>query len=514
MRRSTQFKTTSSAYVFVKAPGTSKDEETAGNVSNRIAALKEPDEITSEDSADVYSVKNLYDGLTKSQKSLISDERKSKLDKCVSRIEYIDLYGKYSEAAIPVQNLIEGLPEAENVTLEDEEQVKAAMDAYDALTPWEAKKIVDTTKLSSAEKTIADIRYNIKLHGNVSFTGRWVIGEDERPVIDVSMYGEPLGEDYYKIGFVKKGTSTVQSVLHSSGNYKIVITGQSPYYGRIVSTDYLVVDSIYDNETTTDIPDPDDDPAVYPGTDTPGTGDGTTTGTTPGTTIIPGQQKTGYGEGGTAVGKGASAEVAEKAITSSTSDEGPKGSTFAPLLFGGAKQTNNSVKCSWKKISGAKTYVIYGNLCGKKNKPVRLGTSSGSSFTVKKINDKKLKKGTYYKFILVAIDGNNKVVSTSKTIYAATSGGKNGNYKKITTKAKKDKVTLKIGKTFKLGAKQVASSKKLKVKKKRAVSYETGNAKVATVSAKGVIKAVGKGSCYIYVYAQNGVYKRIKVTVK
>jgi len=44
--------------------------------------------------------------------------------------------------------------------------------------------------------------------------------------------------------------------------------------------------------------------------------------------------------------------------------------------------------------------------------------------------------------------------------------------------------------------------------------YESSNTEVATVNSKGKITAKGKGSCYVYVYAQNGVYKRIKVTVE
>ena len=31
---------------------------------------------------------------------------------------------------------------------------------------------------------------------------------------------------------------------------------------------------------------------------------------------------------------------------------------------------------------------------------------------------------------------------------------------------------------------------------------------------KGVIKAKGKGSCYIYITANSGVYTKVKVTVK
>ncbi|MBQ1406888.1 MAG: Ig-like domain-containing protein, partial [Eubacterium sp.] len=53
-----------------------------------------------------------------------------------------------------------------------------------------------------------------------------------------------------------------------------------------------------------------------------------------------------------------------------------------------------------------------------------------------------------------------------------------------------------------------------KVKKHRKIMYETSNAKVATVSAKGVIKGVKKGTCFVYAYAQDGVCAKIKVTVK
>ena len=59
-----------------------------------------------------------------------------------------------------------------------------------------------------------------------------------------------------------------------------------------------------------------------------------------------------------------------------------------------------------------------------------------------------------------------------------------------------------------------ASSKKSKIKKVLGMRYESTNTKVATVSSKGVIKGVKKGTCYVYAYAQNGIAKKIKVTVK
>lgn len=212
------------------------------------------------------------------------------------------------------------------------------------------------------------------------------------------------------------------------------------------------------------------------------------------------------GAGG-AVGKGASIEFAEKSILASASDEGPKGSKFAPLMLRSTKQAKTSINLTWSKVSGAKKYVIYGNACGKKNKMKKIATVTGKAFNVKKIT-KKLKKGTYHKFMVVALDSKNNVVSSSKVIHVATKGNKkNANPAKLTVRKPK---ALKKGKTHKLAAKQVGKN----VKKHRAIKYETSNAKIATVNAKGKVTAKKKGSCYIYAYAQNGVYKKVKVTVK
>ena len=231
-------------------------------------------------------------------------------------------------------------------------------------------------------------------------------------------------------------------------------------------------------------------------------------------TYAPGANPAQKGKDGTPVGTGASEACANKAITSASSDEGPKGTKFAPLRLKSVKQGKNNIVLTWTKNKKAVRYAVYGNYCGKKYKMKRLSKSvKSNSFNVKKIS-KKLVKGKYYKFIVVALDKNNNVVSTSKVVHVATKGGKVGNHKSVTTKAKKNKVTVKKGKTFKLAGKAVAQSKKLKVKRHRTLKYETSNAKIATVSSKGVIKGKAKGTCYVYAYAQNGVYKKIKVLVK
>ena len=148
------------------------------------------------------------------------------------------------------------------------------------------------------------------------------------------------------------------------------------------------------------------------------------------------------------------------------------------------------------------------------HKVAELG-SGKTTFTVnKKTLKKAIKKGTYYKVWVAALDKDDMVITTSKVVHGATKGGKVGDHKKVTTKAKKNKVSIKAKKTFKLRAKAVAKSKKLKVKKHRGIKYESSNPTVATVNAKGVIKGVKKGTCYVYAYAQNGVAAKIKVTVK
>ena len=223
------------------------------------------------------------------------------------------------------------------------------------------------------------------------------------------------------------------------------------------------------------------------------------------------------GEDGTPYGKGASKAAVDKAITSLASENDPAGTVFGLLQLKVTKTTKNSVTVKWQKVAGAKTYMVYASNCGKKNKCVKVAElgSGKTTFTVnKKTLKKAIKKGTYYKVWVAALDKDDMVITTSKVVHGATKGGKVGDHKKVTTKAKKNKVSIKAKKTFKLRAKAVAKSKKLKVKKHRGIKYESSDPTVATVNPKGVIKGVKKGTCYVYAYAQNGVASKIKVTVK
>ena len=197
-----------------------------------------------------------------------------------------------------------------------------------------------------------------------------------------------------------------------------------------------------------------------------------------------------------------STEQGEQNIISDSGEKDEAGSTFYPLCARQKKVKKNSITFTWNKVKGANSYVVYGFLCGT-HKSQKLTTTTATSYTWKK-----LKKGTYYKIYVVAKNGAD-VISISKKVHVATSGKSYGNVTSVSVKKKS--VKLKKGKTFKLGA---SFKKKGKIRQHRRLSYESTNPAVATVNSSGKIKAVGKGTCYIYAYTQNGLFKRVKVTVK
>ena len=187
--------------------------------------------------------------------------------------------------------------------------------------------------------------------------------------------------------------------------------------------------------------------------------------------------------------------------------------TFRKLHLAEAKATKKAVKVSWKKVTGADGYVLYGAPCNTKDKTYKMKKlaviKNGSKITY---TNKNLKAGTYYKYYIKAyklVNGKKVWLAQSKVIHVTTSGGKYGNAKAV--KVNKTKVTLKKGKSLIIKASLIAESKP--IKQHVNIKFESTNTKIATVTKNGRIKAKKKGTCYIYVYAQNGVYKKIKVVV-
>lgn len=192
---------------------------------------------------------------------------------------------------------------------------------------------------------------------------------------------------------------------------------------------------------------------------------------------------------------------------------------FGRLKVRSVNQTKTSITLEWSKLDGVDGYFVYGNRCNTKTKTYKyqkLATiTNGRTWT-----HKNLKKGTFYKYIVKAykiVDGKKVVTDTSASIHVITQGGKYGIAKsvsvtKIENKKNVSKITLKKGKTAQITAKEIKKDKK--IRHHRNLCYESSNTAVATVTPEGLIQAVGKGTCTIWVYAQNGVYAALTVTVK
>lgn len=194
---------------------------------------------------------------------------------------------------------------------------------------------------------------------------------------------------------------------------------------------------------------------------------------------------------------------------------------FRRLRARSVKQTKTSVTLQWNIIKNADGYFIYGNRCNtgtKSYKYRKLATITGGDIST--WTQKDLKKGTYYKYVVKAyrlVNGKKVVTDTSISVHAVTGGGKYGNAKAVSVtqignKRNVSKITLKMGKTAQIKAKEVKKDKK--IERHRKLCYESSNTKVATVTPDGLIRATGKGTCTIWVYAQNGIYKALKITVK
>ena len=205
-------------------------------------------------------------------------------------------------------------------------------------------------------------------------------------------------------------------------------------------------------------------------------------------------------------------DLLEKVILAKTDQGDLPEASFAPLCVYASKTTKTSVTIKWNKMDGAESYLVYG--AARKKEAYKKLAQVSSATT--KYAYKKLKKDTFYKVIVVAVTGKGsdaKIGAVSKTVIVATRGGKYRNATSVKSNTKK-KIKLTAGKKQTLKpsiASKVSVGRKLTTYRKTA--YESSDPTVAKVTAKGRIKAVGKGTCTIYIYAQNGVYIAVKVKV-
>ena len=182
--------------------------------------------------------------------------------------------------------------------------------------------------------------------------------------------------------------------------------------------------------------------------------------------------------------------------------------------------TGNKITIKWGKVSKADRYVVYAAYCGS-GKCTKIKTLSGSKqkYTFKNLKGKKLNAKKHVRAYVVAYRKvNGKETKLAKSLVAHIAGSKSTKYTNVKEiKLLKKEYTLNVNKTVKIKASIILKDKKKKkISKSHAPDfrYASSDTKIATVDKNGKIKAVGKGKCYVYVYAHNGYPKKIKVTVK
>ena len=190
------------------------------------------------------------------------------------------------------------------------------------------------------------------------------------------------------------------------------------------------------------------------------------------------------------------------------------------LLVSMKARGKTSLKLSWTKIPEASGYDIYMAQCNTKGKRYRYkrvktiqkaGTASWTR--------KKLKKKTSYKACIKAftkVNGKKKYLAKSPAAHAYTSGGntKYTNPKSIKLKSAAS-VTLKAGKYSRIRAAVRKQNSKKKIRQcTDDLRFVSTDPSIVDVSLSGRMLAKRPGKAYVYVFAENGVRKRVTVTVK
>ena len=200
--------------------------------------------------------------------------------------------------------------------------------------------------------------------------------------------------------------------------------------------------------------------------------------------------------------------------TEQTGNQLEKRKDLSLLLASGKQSGKNGIKLSWTKCKNISGYEVYWSYCDGRNnyKKAKTIKAAGKRTWL----HRNLKTNRTYKYFITAykmVDGKKHYITKSPTIHVAMKYDKRTNIQKI--KVNKAKITLKKGKTFRIQTKlQLENRKKKALSHVAKLRYYTSNLKTAVVSAKGKITAKHKGTCLVYVIANNGMSKKIKVTVK
>lgn len=187
---------------------------------------------------------------------------------------------------------------------------------------------------------------------------------------------------------------------------------------------------------------------------------------------------------------------------------------FCLLQLQPTRTNDTEIRLGWNPFPVADGYDLYGARCNTTTTRYKLEQiASLDAPTMTSWMCENLKENTYYKFLVRAykkVDGKKQYITRSTLIHVPTTGGRYDQIEGVSVNA--SEVKLSVGKTHAIKAS--LEVEKQNVRSHAIISYESADPAVASVDANGRIKAKKKGTCMIYVYAQNGLYTTVQVTVK
>ncbi|MBR1884426.1 MAG: Ig-like domain-containing protein, partial [Clostridia bacterium] len=173
------------------------------------------------------------------------------------------------------------------------------------------------------------------------------------------------------------------------------------------------------------------------------------------------------------------------------------------LMLKATVKNSSNATISWNNVAGATAYDVYLAQYG-----IALEKVATFDSNVKMCNIAQLEAEKEYACIVHALDANGNIIAESNFVHFVASSSAKTNAKKVTASS----VSITVNGTAMIIA-TVAPAEK----NKTAITdftYFSLQPNVATVDKNGIVTGLAKGKATIYVFAANGVYKTIKVTVK
>ena len=184
------------------------------------------------------------------------------------------------------------------------------------------------------------------------------------------------------------------------------------------------------------------------------------------------------------------------------------------MLIATMKSTGKrSLRATWTKVDGVDGYDVFFVNCGS-GKYRLMGSVAADAERAFDFNKLDARRGYKVQVKAWVVNGSGKkYVAKSPVAHCYTSGGgwKIVNPKSLTLK--KSAFTIKIGKTAQIRATIKGTRRGNILNHDHKLRYYSSDKKVAKVTSTGRIKAVGVGSCVIYVLTSNGIWKAATVTV-